>query len=173
MQYFCILNALSLCPYLLVLVQEAFSGGHHRIFKICMSWESLRMICDTRKYLCVMMCYNTKSSQKAELWLFFSVALCLDESWACHKSTTRDSVSLILKAAAAVAARLSLAASAHPAATSGQVTQGRSPKGSTPCPTCAWAVQCGTGFSCILFFYVITKGNFVFLFSNKKLLQHF
>lgn len=37
MQYFCILNALLLCPYLLALVQEGFSGGHHSVFKICMT----------------------------------------------------------------------------------------------------------------------------------------
>lgn len=45
----------------------------------------LWMICDTKKYLCVMMCYSTKSSQKTKLCLFFSVVLCLDESWEFHK----------------------------------------------------------------------------------------
>lgn len=37
MQCFCILNALLLCPYLLALVEEAFSGGHHSVFKIGMT----------------------------------------------------------------------------------------------------------------------------------------
>lgn len=172
---FCILNAL-LCPYLLALVQKAFSGGHHHIFKICTPWESpqvkasslIPMICDTRKQLCVMMCCNGKSSQKAKLCLFISVALSLDESWAFHKSAVQCLWSWEQQQQWLPGP--SQAASAHPAATTGRVTQGcsRTSKGSTTCPPCAWAVQCAMGFSCVLFFYVITKSSFVFLFSNKK-----
>lgn len=172
---FCILNAL-LCPYLLALVQKAFSGGHHHIFKICTPWESpqvkasslIPMICDTRKQLCVMMCCNAKSSQKAKLCLFISVALSLDESWAFHKSAVQCLWSWEQQQQWLPGP--SQAASAHPAATTGRVTQGcsRTSKGSTTCPPCAWAVQCAMGFSCVLFFYVITKSSFVFLFSNKK-----
>lgn len=52
----------------------------------------------------------------------------------------------------------SLAVSAHSAATTGRVTRvcSRSSKGSTTCPSCAWAVECAVGFSCVLF-YVITN----------------
>lgn len=126
-----------------------------------------------------MVCCNTQSSQKAKPCLFFSVVPCLGESEHFTREPGRKgAVCLILKSSSS----------------SSRGCQSPPWLGVPPCsphgtsdpglqqelqrrlcfPSLCWAVPCGMGFSSVLFFCVITKSSFVFLFSNsnKKILQY-